>query len=199
MKNSFDRVAGYYDRLARLVFGKIWDKIQKSPLPFLQNKKSILIVGGGTGLILESLEESQEVVFVELSKKMLDLAKQRKTSAAVDFVQQNYLTWQSDQKLDAILFPFFLDAFSESSLNSILQKCQAELSSRGELIVVDFERAAPLQNFVTKIMLLFFRIATKLESRQLLDFKKIIASVGFEMIEEKAFLKGWVYLRVFRN
>ncbi len=199
MKNSFDRVAGYYDLLAKLVFGKTWDKIQKSPLPFLQNKKSILIVGGGTGLILESLEENQKVVFVELSKKMLDLAKQRKTSAAVDFVQQDYLTWQSDQKFDAILFPFFLDAFSESSLNSILQKCQAELSSRGELIVVDFERAAPLQNFVTKIMLMFFRITTKLESRQLLDFKKIIANVGFKMIEEKAFLKGWVYLRVFRN
>lgn len=199
MKNSFDRVAGFYDRLARLAFGKIWDKIQKSPLPFLQNKKNILIVGGGTGQILEYLGQGQEIVFVELSKKMLDLAKRRKTSAAVDFVHQNYLTWQSDQKFDVILFSFFLDAFSESSLNSILKKCQSELSRQGELIVVDFERAAPLQNFVTKIMLLFFRIATKLESRQLLDFKKIIASVGFEMIEAKAFLKGWVYLRVFRN
>ena len=45
MLNNYDRVAGLYDRLSRLVFGKAIILAQRSLLPLMTSPARVLIVG----------------------------------------------------------------------------------------------------------------------------------------------------------
>ena len=198
MKNAFDRIAGVYDGLAQCVFGADWKEVQFAPSKNLLNKKSILIVGGGTGQLLEGLGSENEVVFVELSQKMIQKAKLRKSPASIDFIHENYFEWHSNQNFDAIIFPFFLDSFSKTSLDKIIEKSRAELKPNGELHVLDFERSGSFHNLLVRLMFLFFRITTRLESRKLLDFRSIILAHDFALVNEQSFYDGWVRYGVYK-
>lgn len=198
MNNAFDKVASFYDRLALLVFGAEWKRVQLAPCDHLKGKKNILIVGGGTGQLLEGLGSDNEVVFVELSRKMIEKAKLRKSLAAVDFIHADYLEWRTDQIFDAVVFPFFLDSFSKTSLDKIIEKSRSELKPNGELHVLDFEKSSMLHNLLIKLMFLFFRITTGLESRELLDFRSAILAQDFVMMNECSLYNGWVKYRVYR-
>src|SRR6187402_1340927 len=77
--NGFDRLAPVYDKLAGLVFGKA---IVDAQLVFLDRVRAgdrILILGGGTGWLLEKLLRKQpvcEVWYVESSSRMIELTRQ---------------------------------------------------------------------------------------------------------------------------
>jgi ubiquinone/menaquinone biosynthesis C-methylase UbiE len=55
MLNNYDRIARIYDKLSRMVFGKSIVRAQQSILPFITTPARMLIVGGGTGWILEEI------------------------------------------------------------------------------------------------------------------------------------------------
>lgn len=197
MKNSFDLVSGFYDSLARFVFGSSWDKIQEAPLKNLVAKKSILIVGGGTGQLLEGLQSHHEAVYVDLSQKMLRVAQQRHSVASIDFIHANYLNWKSTQRFDAIVFPFFLDSFCLEDLNKIIKESHLRLNPNGQLHVVDFEKSAHIHNLLIQVMFIFFRVTAKLGSNKLLDFKSLIIGQGYTVEKEQSFLDGWIWYRVY--
>jgi hypothetical protein len=49
MLNNYDKIAGHYDTLSRLVFFKSQVNAQINQLPYIQWDSHVLIVGGGTG------------------------------------------------------------------------------------------------------------------------------------------------------
>ncbi|MEP5106138.1 MAG: methyltransferase type 12, partial [Ekhidna sp.] len=63
--NDFDFVAPIYDRLSKLVFGKSLIKAQAYHLKVIGDKDRVLILGGGTGKLLEFIPKSGELDFVE--------------------------------------------------------------------------------------------------------------------------------------
>ncbi|MEZ4686196.1 MAG: hypothetical protein R3B47_09055 [Bacteroidia bacterium] len=58
---SFNRLAPVYDFLASLVFGNRIRQAQRWLLDFIPEGSSILILGGGTGWILEELAEKAHI------------------------------------------------------------------------------------------------------------------------------------------
>ena len=68
--SDFNLVAPIYDRLASIVFGKRWKSVQRFPAADLNNRQKIMILGGGSGAILESLDAA-DVIYVELSGQMI--------------------------------------------------------------------------------------------------------------------------------
>lgn len=198
MKNSFDRVAHFYDLLAKLAFGKVWKEIQLSPAANLKNKNEILIVGGGTGLVLKDFRQHQHITYVELSSKMIKKARIRSTKPKIDFIHRNYLNWKSNRRFDAVLLAFFLDSFNEENLYKVIMKVKDQLNAGGEVHVLDFQRGTRLQNLLVWVMYLFFRITTRLESRELLDFEKYFRTAGFRTDHSETFLNVWVAYRIYK-
>lgn len=163
----------------------------------LAGKKDLLIVGGGTGAVLEELQGNQRITFVELSSKMIAKAKGRPCHVTVDFVHQDYLDWIPAHTYDAILLPFFLDSFDEDNLTRIINKSRSELSDQGELHVIDFQKGNAIQNFLVWLMYRFFRLTTNCDGRVLLDISRRIESQGFHSASELSYLHKWVFYTIY--
>jgi SAM-dependent methyltransferase len=79
--NNYDIIARRYDFLSRLVFRQAQVRAQVQLLAYLDDGERILIVGGGTGWILEALTAARpsglKITYVEISANMLALAARR--------------------------------------------------------------------------------------------------------------------------
>ena len=81
MPNNYNTIANTYDFLSRLIFQKSIVNAQVFLLNYISANSKILIVGGGTGWVLEELSkihsEGIEITYVEKSEKMISLSKQK--------------------------------------------------------------------------------------------------------------------------
>lgn len=195
---KFDRVAPYYDSLASWVFGIEWRAVQLAPVSALDQCKSVLIVGGGTGQVLAELRV-EKITYVEFSSKMMAKAQSRKRLSTVEFIRDDFFTWDTDEKFDAVLMPFFLDLFPATEVRSLLGKVKKLLKSDGRLHVIDFKDAGGFQNALTKVMYLFFRHMAEVPGSKLLDHQALLEEENYQVLDSKEFLKGWVYYGVYRD
>lgn len=184
---NFDFVSSFYDGLARVVFGSSLEEAYRWHLQGIDADKKVLIVGGGTGKILEQLK-NQEIFYVEKSKGMLSKIN-HELSPKADFIKIDYLDYKPTDLFDYILFPFFLDCFHKENLMKVLGKARTELKPEGKLIVTDFdlEQSNPL---LLRIMHLFFIAIASLESKRLKDLRGIIRDCGFEQTSIQFFRHG---------
>ena len=78
MANDYNRIAKSYDVLSRIIFQNSIIKAQLYLIEFLEENTKVLIVGGGTGWILEEIAKLKKpnisVVYVEKSSAMTALA-----------------------------------------------------------------------------------------------------------------------------
>uniref|UniRef100_UPI00404AB701 class I SAM-dependent methyltransferase n=1 Tax=Fulvivirga sp. TaxID=1931237 RepID=UPI00404AB701 len=193
--NDFNSLAWIYDFLARLVFGSKWNKVQTSFVPPIQTKTKILVLGGGTGAFLEYLEPYHHVTYLDLSEKMIEKAKQRKTVAQVDFANADFLNWETTKKFDAVVCPFFLDSFGQLEVEIIVEKIKNLLLDDGVLIVLDFQKGTWIQNVVMNVMHLFFKVFANLKSTRLLDLHALVLRASFEEQSVQNFYGNWIACR----
>ncbi|MCX2451615.1 class I SAM-dependent methyltransferase [Pedobacter sp. PLR] len=150
MINNYDKIARYYDRLSRLIFFKSQVNAQIHQLRYLPEKGRVLIVGGGTGWILEEIDkvrpEGLHLVYVEISAKMMELSKQKmadlkkqKTSAnTIDFLNIGIEEFSADVTFDVICTPFLFDNFAEERVVMVFHHLDAMLRDGGLWFHTDF-------------------------------------------------------------
>ena len=115
MDNGFDKLAPYYDRLTRLVYGKSIKDSQEQFLSQVRFGSSVLIVGGGTGKILKKLFAIPgiAITYVDASEEMINRAKdQVYNSECSTFIHTKISEFNADDQFDYIITPFFLDLFN---------------------------------------------------------------------------------------
>ncbi len=115
--NNYDNIASWYDRLSKLVFLKSQVNAQVDQLFYVPEKSKVLIVGGGTGWILEELSkihsDGLDVTFVEISFNMLELARKRKYGTnKVEFIHLPVEEFVSQAHYDVVHTAFLFDNFS---------------------------------------------------------------------------------------
>ena len=73
MSNNFNTIAPVYDFLAKMVFGRSLERAQAAFLSDLETKvkAKVLIVGGGTGKVLELLPEGLDLQIDYVEKACL--------------------------------------------------------------------------------------------------------------------------------
>jgi len=204
--NNFDKVAPYYDQLARLIFS---DSIKKAQLEFLDQikpKSKVLILGGGTGWIIQELmaiEKDVEVFYVEKSSKMLEIARSRLNSEDLQkthFIYNSIEDWNTEINFDIVICNFFLDVFSEVKLQQkIIPKLKYLLKSGGKLLVADFQNKKNLlwQKLLLWMMHVFFGKVSKLESKQLTNFGDVLGRAGFDLEIERDFHRSMIFSQVY--
>lgn len=196
LSTNFDRVASYYDQLARLVYGKSIVSAQVCFLDSIPFRSKILVLGGGTGWILpQILNHTKEasIWYVEPSGEMLESAKRYCKGNNIAFIQGTEHHLPAGIKFDAVLLNFYVDLFTEDSLQKNLQIISASLNPDAVVLVADFFKGKKWWHFfLLSIMYRFFRVACHIEASKLPDWEKALKQQHVIFRKEKFFFGGFI-------
>ncbi len=196
--NNFNLIAPFYDFFFRLVFGKSLFQLQRIQCKRIKSTDSILILGGGTGKIIEFIPKCKKIVFLEKSKKMIFRARNRNLNQEVFFIQTNFLKYDFNEKFDVIICPFFLDCFNIKNLRRAIIKCKGILKERGTLIINDFQHTFSNKIFLIS-MHLFFRLFANLESNGLKNIHQELIKQNFGVMEKKFLFQNQIFCFCYKN
>ncbi len=208
MPNNYDAAAWFYDGLAQLVFGKALVKAQRFLVKHISAEKNILIVGGGTGWILEEIAAVQsaglKIVYVEISAKMLHLSKQRNCGKnTVEFVHAAIEEYKINQSFDVILTPFLFDNFSEQRIQTVFRQLNSSLNPGGLWMLSDFRveksYAGYWQKVILQLMYWFFGWICSVEARRLVDLEAYFKAGKYSLQSQKKFYGGFIVSQVYQN
>ncbi|QNL48619.1 class I SAM-dependent methyltransferase [Olivibacter sp. SDN3] len=205
-KNNYDKIAFCYDFLSRLIFFRSQMNAQIELLPYIPKNSSVLIVGGGTGWILEEISKLHpaglHIIYVELSANMLKRAQTRNfRQNRVDFIHRDIALDAPGEEYDVILTPFLFDNLTEEKALVVFMKLNIRLKPEGIWINTDFyldplERA-PLKRAFLGIMYMFFRRIGAIEASNLMDINLYFDSCFYNRLttlkKYNDFIHGTVY------
>lgn len=196
--NNYDNIARRYDFLSRLVFGQTQVRAQAELLPYLGEGARVLIVGGGTGWILEKLgalrPSGLRITYVEISARMLALAAKRNYGQnEVTFVH-SAVEGFSGGGYDSILTGFLFDNFSPSRAGEVFGLLDSLLKPGGAWLFTDFfyQKGRLWQGFLLKAMYLFFRVVCRVEARRLTDMAPFFAGAGYQEVHAAFYYGGLI-------
>jgi ubiquinone/menaquinone biosynthesis C-methylase UbiE len=206
LTNNFDIVAPVYDRLSRLVFGRAQINAQIHQLKNLSPDSRILIVGGGTGWILESIAKQYssglQITYVEISEKMIQLAKTVNAGKNhVAFVHTAIENYQTELRFDVILTPFLFCNFLEETTIVVFNKLHSLLKSKGYWFITDFivneGNGKWWKLLLTKSMYLFFKLFGIVEGNALTDMQPVFFTHQYTLKEEAFYYGGFIESAVY--
>jgi ubiquinone/menaquinone biosynthesis C-methylase UbiE len=208
MQNSvnYNNIAFIYDGLCQFVFGQRLKNAQMESLSFISAYFHVLIVGGGTGWILEELTKQHasglRITYIDNSSRMIALSKKRKTAFnTIEFINESIEnSLLPHEQYDVILTPFLFDNFSQSTSELIFKKLDNSLKPKGKWLYVDFcisNKSNYRQQFLLKLMYVFFRVTCNIKANQLPDLKDYFSS--YEMIHNKYYSNNFIITQVFQK
>ncbi|WP_114783392.1 class I SAM-dependent methyltransferase [Botryobacter ruber] len=209
--SGFDRVSSFYDWLATLVYGNSLQEAQLALLPFVQEHSKVLLIGGGSGWLLEQLCRSGkklQVLYLDAAPNMIYKAKQRFNH--LPFPHQVTATFRTGteaallpaERFDVIITPFLLDLFPPLRLQQLMAKLLASLQPNGCWLFADFWPVAPAppfwQRLLIKSMYLFFGTLSGVQARALPDYRRQFEQLCLQEVFSNSFYKGMVQAKVYR-
>lgn len=199
MHVNYDPIARYYDGISRLVFGNSIRRAQQFLLKAIRAESEILIVGGGTGWILEDIAEVHKqglkITYVDQSANMIEISKGRYIGQNdVVFICQPIQTAKLKGKFDVVIIPFLFDNFSQLTINHIFQKIDLHLNVDGLWLFADFTSKTEKlwTKILLKLMYSFFGRLCNLETSTLPDFAGSFQNNNYQIISEASFYKGFI-------
>lgn len=204
MKNNFNLIAPVYDRLAKVVFGRKLKQVQTQFLNLIPEKAEVLIIGGGTGWIINELFNTGfkgNLTYVEASEKMISLSKKSCAfNTSVDFIHGNESALPIDRTYDVVITNFFLDVFSEQRLDQVITTLSKKLNQGGVWICSDFYNTGQFNHRVLLwLMFKFFNITARLESKRLIDFHDKLSEQGYSRNQYFSLMKGLLFSSVYTS
>lgn len=201
---GFNRLAFIYDFVVWLVFGNRMITLKKNFLAGLPKAESALIVGGGTGKILELALDcnlATHVVYAELSEAMMAKTKQRlydEHRSRVTFCD-DYSSQLSAKKYDYIILPFVLDCYRNRDIKPMIEQFSLALKTEGNIVVFDFNlntedgfKHRPWKVGFIKLLYIFFRFTTSIPARRLPSFGRLFNESGYYKARTASISKGWI-------
>jgi ubiquinone/menaquinone biosynthesis C-methylase UbiE len=193
---GFDFLAPTYDTLAQLVFGKSITDSQTWFLNQIPPGSKVLILGGGTGWLLEKLyayNTTCEIWYIDASDRMLAMAKQRIKKNKVHFIQGTEEDIPATEKFNVVITNFYLDLFSDKTLWRVVQKISSHTTSLSSWHVTDFVRGKPRwHSWMLKIMYMFFRSICSIEAKTLPNWCKTMKEHTWEEVDSNYWYGGFI-------
>lgn len=205
MFNNYDNIAGSYDFLSKLIFGDKLVKAQTCLIPFIQANSTVLIVGGGTGWLLEEISQFHRqglrIVYIEISAAMIVQSKKRDYQQnEVVFINQPIENFTTDEHFDIIFTPFLFDNFAQERSESVVALLSQFLKKNGAWLFVDFYLSAhaPVwQKLLLETMIRFFKLICNIESHELIPMEPVFSQHNYQIVSQfyhcKKFIKSVVY------
>lgn len=194
-----------YDSLASMVFGRSLARAQALFLDRIPAGASVLIVGGGTGWLLEPLlakGQPDRIVYLDASARMVARATRRLLNrqllGTVEFRVGDETMLQSTDQFDVVITPFVLDLFTAQTLRTrLLPRLRAALKPGGQWLVTDFVPATGWgKKTLIQTMIWFFRLTANIEARHLANWQPLMAEMNLTLQERSSQLGGLVSAEV---
>jgi ubiquinone/menaquinone biosynthesis C-methylase UbiE len=204
MRGNYDNSAAFYDNLSRLVFGKALVAAQVHLLSHIPANSNVLIIGGGTGWILEEITKLNSsglnISYVEISEKMTDISRKRNVgNNRVTFINKPIQQIMLNQQ-HVIITPFLFDNFTETNLHPLFAHIHSMLKPGGLWLNTDFQLTGKWWQYILlKSMLLFFKVLCGVESWRLPDVEKLFNGHGYEVVGGGDFFGNFVVTRAYKK
>ena len=191
MSNNYDPVARYYDFLSWLVFGQAEINAQIELLGYLAPGSRMLIVGGGTGWILEKIAavhpSGLHITYVESSPRMMEQSRKRNCGHnPVEFVLLPIEEFVAPAPFDCILTGFVFDNFSAEKARAVVRQLDPLLREGGYWLYADFylpkQKRKLWKAVLLRAMYIAARIICKVEASKLPDMEAIFGEVGYATV-----------------
>lgn len=185
---SFDRLAPFYRAMEFFAAG---GKLQRCRLAYVGEipiPRKILLAGEGHGKFLPACVRRfphAEIVVVDISLRMLEIARGQVTSDLVTFIHSDILDWDGPcGQFDLIVTNFFLDCFPPDELAAVVEKLDKLAAPDADWLLADFEIApAGAARWRTRVIVAmlygFFNIVTGLRTRALTPPDEALEKAGF--------------------
>lgn len=211
----FNRVASIYDQLASLVFGNSIREAQRCFLTEIQEGSQVLIIGGGTGWILQDLSRLKHcsITYLEASPAMLKMAKQQyvklqsefaSQKTEVIFIQGSVSALPSTATFSVTISFFLLDVYANPEARMLMETLKNMLQTGGLWLYADFEKSEyPLvrawQIPFLWLMYRFFQLTTNLKNNRLPDLKRLFSELELRLIKQHGFYHNFIRSAVYQK
>lgn len=203
---SYGNVARVYALCEYLAFGRTLQCTRESYLDEIEDDlkgggKRVLILGGGDGRFLEALLKrtvDAEIDFIEISQRMIDVAKKRLVRSGVDDAQVSWLKlpfqqWQGEG-YDLVTAHFYMDNFEGVDADKELEKVVRSLKAGGHLIVSDFDPGvACWARWMVRLMQSFFKLTCGVRSKDFTLPHAVLMKLGLQELEGRKRLRGFIF------
>lgn len=203
--NTYNRIAWIYDPISRWLLGKHYTLSKFCYLDRVGRGKRVLILGGGTGEnlreIVDRIGEQGSVYYVEASKSMIRMAKNRfqgKIPTNIKFVHSTDFSQFSHIQPDVILTQYFLDVLSDAELEELFEGLNETTATDTEWIFTDFY-AVPKKRWLIKAMIRLFRIVVGHPRKDLPDYAYFFERWGLKEKEACSFMDGFIQAKVYKK
>lgn len=200
--NGFDSLAGVYDALARMVFGKSIVQAQKTFLSEIRPGASVLILGGGTGWIASELLLTQPdctITYVDASRLMLAKSRQRLgLSNRVHFIHGTEEDISVHSNYDVVITNFYFDMFPQEETERLVKQIMKYVRTEANWLVADFcSKEQWWQRLMLWVMYRFFQFTAGVEASMLPDLNSAMQQSGWIKKTSKRFYGGFIESAVF--
>ncbi len=193
MASNYDNASWFYDRLSRVVYGKALINAQNAFLHLIPAKSNILIAGGGTGRIIEDIAtihpSGLQITYVEISKKMMALSKERNTGKNnIHYINAAVESAGLEPGFDVVITPFLMDNFTPETFDKVFSTLHHLLKPAGLWLNTDFQLTGKWwQKLLLTTMYSFFNLLGCMETSYLPAIKQRFKISGYEITDEKTF------------
>jgi len=204
--NNYDKIANYYDRIHHLFYGQSEIHAQVELLDYVRPGDRLLILGGGTGWILDKIgaifPSGLRITYVESSARMMELTKTRKWGQnEVELVTSTVEEWKGDMVYDCVLTGLFFDNFQDAHAAAIVRQVSPYLKNGGYWLESDFyyprRRGKLWQAILLYSMYISARLICGVEARRLPDMDRIFTEEGYRVLyttfHYQRFIRSVVY------
>lgn len=200
--NGFDFLAPFYDGLARLFIGKDIVNAQLHFLKVFKECNTLLILGGGSGWILDFLGgefPDLKIDYIDISPEMLNSARKRSGNhRPINFI----LGTESnipDQLYDGVISNFYLDMFDDNGLSIVIEKIKKSLNGSAFWVVTDFVNEQRGHRLKLWLMYRFFRMVANIEASRLPDWQGQMILSGSKLIDCKISDDGFIISNLYQT
>jgi ubiquinone/menaquinone biosynthesis C-methylase UbiE len=205
MAANYNNSAWFYDRLSRVVYGKALVNAQVYLLKHVPANSNILIVGGGTGWILEELSQIHpsglNITYVEIAAHMTALSQKRNTgSNNVTFINDAIENVVLPAGFDVVITPFLFDNFTEQTFKKVFGHIAQLLKADGLWLNTDFQLTGKWwQGVLLKSMFLFFKVICGIEASKLPAIAPCFDEGGYKVVDRKTFFGDFIVSEAYKK
>ncbi len=204
MAANYDKTSWFYDALSRLVFGRNIIKAQVALLPYITPNASLLIVGGGTGWILEKIAQIHsglQITYVEVSVNMMALSRKRDCgSNHVTFINEAIESVTTLNDFDVVLTPYFFSNFKDVEAMSNFAHINGILKHQGTWLNIDFQKVGKRwHSAMLQTMYLFFNLFGAVNNNKLTDMTPVLTESGYKLISAQTFYGNFIAARAWKR
>ena len=196
-----DPIARYYRWLEYLGFGRALERRRNAFLADVAGSRRALALGEGDGRFLARLvaEMRGTVDYIDLSPRMLDLARSR-CGDRVHYLAGDARTIPlRESEYDLIVTHFFLDCLDAPDAAVLVRRIAAAAQPDSRWLISEFRDANWWSRLSVISLYAFFRIATGLKTKRLIDHHPLLRKHGFVLEKSEQARAGLLVSELWRR